>query len=98
MNNNGRFVNGGTTEMNGRSLGWWERKTIPRAIDDLYITIDATLDRRPDLIAKRYLGSETRMWLVLQYNNIVDIETELTVGTTIVLPSPKRSVDLISSK
>ena len=29
---------------------------------------------------------------------IIDVETELTAGTTIVLPSPKRTIDLISSR
>lgn len=96
FNKSSRFTNGGTTDLGPKFLGWWERTNVSQEYDDVFIEIDATTDRRPDIIAKRYLGSETMQWLVLQYNAIIDLETELTVGTKIRLPSVKRALSIMA--
>ena len=96
-NRNSRQVQGGTTDIYSNRLGWWERRDLPRANDDLRITIRDNEAKRPDLISYRAYGKAQYGWLVLQYNNIVDVETELLTGTEIFLPSEQRLIlDIIT--
>lgn len=85
-----RYVQGGTTTTFPNRLGWWERNVMPKDADDIFVTISNRQDRRPDLIAFDMYGKETLGWLVLQYNNIVDVNLELRAGQTIRLPTPER--------
>jgi len=85
-----RYVQGGTTDRYSNRLGWWERRELPKSYDDLSFTISPELAGRPDQIAYRFYKKDKLAWLVLQYNNIVDIEEELAAGKTIILPSPQR--------
>lgn len=96
---NSRYVQGGTTTVFPKRLGFWERTVIPQQDDDLFITIDSRQDRRPDLIAFDYYNAAELGWLVLQYNNIVDLNLELRTGAEIRLPSPDRVFfDLLNSR
>lgn len=88
---NTRMVQGGTTTTFTNRLGWWERSVIPRDVDDLFVTISNRQDRRPDLIAYDIYGKAELAWLVLQFNNIVDIQLELRAGMEIRLPTPDRA-------
>lgn len=88
--NNGRFVQGGLTDVYNNRLGWWERFPLERATDDIRFTITREFQFRPDLLAFRLYQKATLMWLVLQYNNIVDINTEFVVGKTLYLPTARR--------
>lgn len=92
---NSRYVKGGFTNTNGRYLGWWERIIIPKGSDDIDLIVTEKYAYRPDLIAKDVYGKETLMWLVLQYNNIVDIN-ELINGVSIKLPSTRRIQSILS--
>ena len=85
-----RYVQGGTTDRYRNRLGWWERKLFSYEDTDITITLLPSEAGRPDLVAARIYGKATLAWLVLQYNNIVDIETEFTTGTEIRLPSQRR--------
>lgn len=87
---NSRYVQGGTTTTFPLRLGWWERLTMEQSDDDLFVVITSRQDRRPDLIAFDYYQKAELGWVVLQYNNIADINEELTAGTTIRLPQPER--------
>ena len=87
---NSRYVQGGTTDRYSNRLDWWERTLMPRQNDDIQLVIDPRLAKRPDLISYHIYGKVSLMWLVLQYNNIVDIETELVTGKTIFLPTQER--------
>lgn len=86
----GRFTQGGVSDRFKRKVGWWERRPLEPQMDDIIHTVTAGQSRRPDLIANAIFGKPTLAWLVLQYNNIVDINTELTTGTVIRLPSQRR--------
>lgn len=94
-----RYVQGGTTDRYPNRLGWWERKDIPKADNDIITYVFANEDRRPDLVANRIYGKSTYTWIVLQYNNIVDIQTEFTTGTELRLPTPRRlMLDIITQQ
>lgn len=96
-NRNSRYVQGGTTDIYSNRLGWWERKTLERQDDDIRIIIRQSEGKRPDLISFRIYGKAIYSWVVLQYNNIVDPETELLHGKELFLPTQKRLIlDIIT--
>lgn len=85
-----RYVQGGTTQMLGNKLGWWERTILFARADDISFPLTAKYHQRPDLLAHAAYGKASYMWLVLQYNNILDVNTEFVEGKMISLPSPSR--------
>jgi hypothetical protein len=88
---NSRYVQGGTTSVGANFIRWWERETYEKGdITDISFIITPTYEAKPDLIAFDYYGKHEFGWLVLQYNNIVDINEELAVGKVIELPSRSR--------
>lgn len=92
-----RYSKGGTTDVHPTRLGWWERREMNHDDSDLFITIQPNEDRRPDLIAYNVYKRANLAWVVLQFNNIVDVQTELTVGKTIRLPTLRRlTLDILS--
>lgn len=86
----GRYVYGGTVEVKGNRLGWWERQIFARSHSDVSYTITKQHARRPDLLAYDVYGRANLMWFVLQYNNITDINTEFVEGAEILLPTVQR--------
>lgn len=85
-----RYSQGGVTESFPNRLGWWERTIMPHLNTDIKYTIPSYLGGNPYGIANAVYGSDQYAWLVLQYNTILDITTELATGTVIYLPSPER--------
>ena len=94
----GRYVQGGTVEVKGTKLGWWERRTYERSPTDIVYTITANYAHRPDLLAYDLYGRTTLQWFVLQYNNVADVYVDFTEGTTIVLPTRARLLGELLSK
>lgn len=89
---NTRMLNGGETEIKGNKLGWWERRILQQdPVSDTIIRITNSYDRRPDLVAFDFLGTTQLTWVILQYNNIVDINEEFVLGKEIVVPSSDRA-------
>ena len=97
---NSRYLQGGETEVFKERLGWWERRTdIPTdQFDDQTFVITKKFEYRPYLVAKIFLGREDLEWLVLQYNEIVDIMEEFVVGREIKIPSKGRTNFSITTK
>jgi len=94
-----RYVQGGDTERFTNRLGWWERRNLSRRGDDITITISNLFHLRPDLMAHSLYGQTNYAWLILQYNNIVDVNEEFVVGKEIVVPSPSRvSIDIMTNQ
>lgn len=92
-----RYTQGGTTDVYQNRLGFWERRILEQQDDDMVITLLSDEDRRPDLVAFKMYGKAELQWLVLQYNNIVDVETEFTTGTEIRLPNQRRvNLDILT--
>ena len=85
-----RYVQGGTTDRFARRLGWWERRVLVQDDTDLTVIVRPEEDRRPDIIAYNLYGYAHLAWVVLQFNNIVDIQTELKTGAELRLPTPRR--------
>lgn len=85
-----RYVQGGDTIVYPNRLGWWERRVFEKDDDDIFMTIDLRYDRRPDLLAFEMYGNAQLAWLVLQYNNIVDINEEFVAGSEIRIPTAER--------
>jgi len=85
-----RYTLGGETEILAKRLGWWERKIIAKADDDITFKVEGRYVMRPDLIADHLYGKPDLRWLVLQYANISDITTELVDGEVLRLPSKSR--------
>lgn len=88
-----RYVQGGETDIYSTRLGWWERdlETFGFRSDDLFIEIAPQYDKRPDLMAADLYGRSTLMWIILQYNSIVDINEEFIAGKEIRIPEPSRA-------
>lgn len=85
-----RYVQGGTTDIFKNRLGWWERKIIPRRDDDIRYVVTNKQAGKPWLISNEIYKTPDLMWLVLQYNNILDPTLEIIVGKELFLPSPSR--------
>lgn len=85
-----RYTRGGISDVHNTRVGWWERTILTEDATDVFFEITARTERRPDLISNILYESPTYAWLVLQFNNIVDINTELTMGTMLKLPTPAR--------
>ena len=86
----GRYVQGGTTQYAGGMVGWWDRRVFSKSTSDTSITLPAKFDRRPDLLAYEVYNNSQIAWVILQYNNIMDVNTEFVSGAQIILPSLAR--------
>lgn len=93
----GRYSNGGGTIDHGTRLGWWEMQNFPKSHDDLRVIIRGKYVRRPDLLAYDVYGQAGMMWLVLQYNNILDMQEEFVDGLEITLPTKSRVMTEITA-
>ncbi len=89
-NPSSRYVQGGLTDVFVNRTGWWDGYQLTTAADDITLVLTPRYHRRPDLLAFDMYGKSTLMWLVLQYNLIVDINTEFVIGATVTLPSKSR--------
>jgi hypothetical protein len=95
---NSRYIQGGTTDLFNNRIGFWQRNKFPKHETDISFTIDSKSDRRPWIVAHNFFGDVELMWFVLQYNTILDVDTEFVAGKIISLPTPSRLfMDLLSS-
>lgn len=95
---NGRYSNGGLSEIVGSRIGWWERTIFVKSPLDVTLTINKQYARRPDLLAYDMYGRATLQWFVMQYNNIIDVNEDFIEGTVITLPSRGRLFGELLSK
>ena len=94
-----RYLQGGKTEQRGRKLAWWERYDF--SMRDQYaseITIDSVTEVRPDILAYQYYGTSQLEWVILQYNNIVDVQEQFIAGRTIMMPSMRYIMEKVITK
>lgn len=84
---NSRYLQGGNTTQLDDKLAWWEKRRIN--LEDIpytLITIDNVLNKRPDLLAFNVYDSSDLDWIILQFNNIIDVAEEFTYGKIIKVP------------
>lgn len=94
-----RYTQGGRADVYPTRVGWWEKRKIEKADSDIFITIRPGEEKRPDLIAWNVYQRANLGWVVLQFNNIVDVETELVTGKTIRLPAIRRlTMDILTQR
>lgn len=94
-----RYVQGGTTTVKSNAVAWWERNVIPTASDDITIkALPMLYAGRPDLLSFDLWGDNNLEWIILQFNNIVDINEEFVAGAVIKLPSRTRVFGAILTK
>jgi hypothetical protein len=96
-----RLVQGGTTERRGSKLAFWERRTdiTKNNPDDIIIyALPLQYNKRPDLLSYDLYGRSDLMWVILQYNNIVDIEEEFISGKELRVPTRARVFASIINK
>ena len=82
-----RYVSGGETEVNIRSLEWWERKVFKPSQDDLRYVVEKHLEFKLPSIATMFLNDPKLWWIIAQYNNILDPVTEIYEGRVLLIPS-----------
>lgn len=88
---NSRYSYGGETETNGtKFLEWWNRKTFPVDPSDNIYKLERIYEGRPDRLASVIYDDSSLWWLILQYNNILDINEEFVAGTELTLPTKDR--------
>lgn len=87
---NNRYVQGGVSESFQPRIGWWERNIYEKSETDTSIVIQNNYDKRPDILSTLVYGSPAYTWFILQYNNIVDINTEFVAGKTLLIPTKER--------
>jgi len=95
-----RYAQGGNTDQFSNRLGWWERFDLTDNHDnDIVIDkLPKTYEKRPDLLAFDVYGRSDFDWVILQFNNIVDIEEEFITGSRLVIPNKMRvNVDIMSN-
>lgn len=85
-----RYVQGGTTELTQNRLGFWDRQIFPKDSTDVVVTLDTKYHKRPWLLAYDVYKDVSLTWFILQYNTVLDIETEFVAGVTITYPTPFR--------
>lgn len=87
---NSRYTNGGTTETSGNFLEWWNRKVFNKDSTDFTMTLDKTYEGRPDKLATVLYDDSSLWWVILQYNGILDLNTEFIEGVTLTIPTKDR--------
>jgi hypothetical protein len=87
-----RYTTGGTTESNSVGTGFWSRAVLPHRSDDIRITLTTLTAQRPGIVANQLYGKDTMLWILLQYNDIIDPVAELYPGKVLLAPHPSRVV------
>jgi hypothetical protein len=84
---NGRYVRGGTTEVSGYALEWWDKVDAEKDTTDTIYVMEAKYEGRPDLLGLAFYDDPGLWWVICQYNGIIDPMTELVEGKTLLIPS-----------
>lgn len=97
---NSRYVQGGVTEFTENKVNFWDRlQTFNEpTTTDVELVVTPEYDTRPDLMASDLYGRADLEWIILQFNNIVDINEEFVAGAVIRAPSRERVFNSILSK
>lgn len=85
---NSRILQGGESEVRGNKISWWNRKIFTGVdLNETVYEITNVTAGRPDLVAYEFYSTTELEWIILQYNNIIDVKEEFTLGKKIKVPS-----------
>jgi hypothetical protein len=87
---NGRYVLGGTTEVSAGFLEWWERHEIEKDPSDIIYFLEAKYVGRHDLLATAWFGDPGLHWVIPQFNDIIDPDTEMVAGKLLLIPATEK--------
>jgi hypothetical protein len=90
FNKYSRYVGGGTSEVLGTRLDWWERSIFDRDNSDATYVVENAYEGRLDLIAAIFYNEPRYWWVLAQYNNILDPFYEIKPGRILMIPSKER--------
>jgi hypothetical protein len=94
-----RYVAGGTTEVNSTpALEWWERAVFKASPTDRSYVVEAKFAGRLDLIAASFLNNSRLWWFIAQYNAVLDPYNEITVGRVLWIPTIDRVQTMLVGK
>ena len=93
-----RYVSGGTTEVSGTTLEWWERTLLRADPSDRAYVIEKKFEGRLDLIAALFLNEPRYWWIIAQYNSVLDPHAEIREGATIYIPTTERVEAILNGK
>lgn len=82
-----RYNQGGVTQIFEDRTGFWDRKYFQYDTSDLIFTLDVKYHQRPWMLAHDIYKDVSITWLILQFNNILDINEEFVAGRTIRVPT-----------
>lgn len=63
--------------------------------DDILVTVDQNILRRPDLISTKAYGSPELWWAIYEFNGIKDPLFELYIGQILRIPNKERLIEAI---
>lgn len=88
---NSRYTQGGLTDVFPQRLGWWDRYILEKdpTTDYEYIIPDK-YHQRPHNLAYDVYGRADYFFIILQYNNIIDVFEEFTAGKKLIMPTQQR--------
>ncbi len=83
-----RYTYGGTVDATPVGVGLWHKREFTYQDDDIEVTLTPYTALRPSSITYSVYGKDGLLWLLLQYNNIIDPVAELVPGKVLRLPKP----------
>ena len=98
LRKNSRYVSGGETEVNMRSLEWWERKVFSTSEDDIEYVVERHMQHKIASISAQFLGDPQLWWVIAQYNNILDPVIEIFEGRVLLIPHPNRIDSILDGR
>ena len=96
---NSRYFNGliGTDRSDNRFLVLSKPLELEENEGDLFVSINAELEKRPDLLSYRVYGASDLWWVIYQFNGIHDPFFELKIGQILRVPKLERVLDKLHS-
>jgi len=98
FNKYSRYVHGGTTEVNGQRLEWFERATFTVDPSDIAYVVEDRYAGRLDLLASVFYNEPRYWWVIAMVNNVLDPATEVVPGRVLYVPTRERLVTLLSGR
>lgn len=98
LHQHSRYTSGGQTEVNMRSLEWWERKVFAGGEDDIQYVVEKRFEHQIASITSMFLNDPRLWWVIAQYNNILDPVIEIYEGRILLIPNQEKVNAILDGK